>query len=56
MKPDHFGAWNGMALCAIQVEDWSLALQAVQESLRLQPRSQMNQQLLRLVETRLPVV
>ena len=30
LKPDHFGAWNGMALCAIQIEDWPLALEAVQ--------------------------
>ena len=56
MKPDHFGAWNGMAICAIQTDDWSLALHAVQESLRLQPHSQMNHQLLRLVESRLPQV
>ena len=56
MKPDHFGAWNGMAICAIQTENWSLAFEAVQESLRLQPHSQMNHQLLRLVESRLPQV
>ena len=56
LKPDHFGAWNGMALCAIQVEDWKLALTAVQESLRLQPQSAMNRQLLRLVESRLQAV
>lgn len=56
LKPNHFGAWNGLALCAIQTEDWELAARAVHESLRLQPRSQMNQQLLRLVETRLPRV
>jgi tetratricopeptide (TPR) repeat protein len=53
-KPDHFGAWNGLALCAIQVEDWPLALQAVRESLRLQPKSPSNLQLLKLVESRLP--
>ena len=56
LKPDHFGAWNGMAICAIQVEDWPLALQAVRESLRLQPHSSMNRQLLRLVESRIPSV
>ena len=56
LKPDHFGAWNGMALCAIQSEDWGLALQAVRESLRLQPRSSMNHQLLRLVQSRIPQV
>ena len=54
LKPDHFGAWNGMALCAIQIEDWALAADAVRESLRLQPQSTMNRQLLRFVQSRLP--
>ena len=53
LKPDHFGAWNGMAICAIQVEDWPLALHAVEESLRLQPNSRANRQLLQLVQSRL---
>ena len=53
LKPDHFGAWNGMAICAIQIEDWPLALQAVEESLRLQPHSPSNRQLLQLVQSRL---
>ena len=56
LKPDHFGAWNGMALCAIQIENWNLALEAVSESLRLQPHSSMNRQLLRLVRSRIPSV
>lgn len=53
LKPDHFGAWNGLALCAIQVEQWTLALRAVHESLRLQPNSSANRQLLLLVKSRL---
>ena len=53
LKPDHFGAWNGMAVCAIQVEDWPLALHAVEESIRLQPHSRSNKQLLQLVQSRL---
>ncbi len=53
MKPDHFGAWNGMAICAIQTEDWPLALRAVEESLRLQPYSPSNRQLLQLIQSRL---
>ncbi len=53
LKPDHFGAWNGMAICAIQTEDWALALRAVEESLRLQPHSPSNRQLLELVQSRL---
>lgn len=53
LKPDHFGAWNGMALCALQTGDWILARESVLQSLRLQPRSAPNQQLLRLVESRL---
>lgn len=56
LKPDHFGAWNGMAICAVQTENWDLALQAIEESLRLQPHSQVNQQLRRLVQSRLPQV
>ena len=56
LKPDHFGAWNGLALCAIQVEDWPLALQAVEQSLRLQPNSVSNRQLLRLVKSRITQV
>ncbi len=56
LKPDHFGAWNGLALCAIQVEDWPLALMAVQQSLRLQPKSPANLQLLKLVQSRLTQV
>ncbi len=53
LKPDHFGAWNGLSLCAIQLEDWSLALQATGESLRLQPHSPTNRQLLTLVQSRM---
>ncbi len=53
LKPDHFGAWNGMAVCAIQIEEWPLALHAVEESIRLQPHSRANKQLLQLVESRL---
>ena len=53
LKPDHFGAWNGLALCAIHLESWEEAFEAVQECLRLQPRSSINQQLHRLVESRL---
>ena len=28
LKPHHFGAWNGMALCAAQLEKWPAALDA----------------------------
>lgn len=56
LKPDHFGAWNGLALCAVQVEDWPLALEAVQQSLRLQPGSSANLRLLRLVKSRITQV
>ena len=52
LKPDHFGAWNGLALCAVQIEDWTLALRAVRESLRLQPHSPTNRQLLHLIKSR----
>ena len=53
LKPDHFGAWNGLALCAVQIEDWPLARRAVSESLRLQPHSTSNRQLMGLIDSRL---
>ena len=53
-KPDHFGAWNGLTMCAVQVEDWVLALKGARESKRIQPGSAYNQQLLRLIESRVP--
>ena len=53
LKPDHFGAWNGMALCAAQLEKWPQVLEAAREALRLQPGAQANVDLLRLAETKL---
>lgn len=53
-KPDHFGAWNGLTLCAVQLEDWMLALRGARESVRLQPGSAYNRQLLKLIESRVP--
>jgi Flp pilus assembly protein TadD len=53
LKPDHFGAWNGMALCAAQLEKWPQALEAAREALRLQPGAQANLDLLRLAESKL---
>lgn len=53
-KPDHFGAWNGLTMCAVQVEDWLLALKGARESVRLQPGSAYNRQLLQLIESRVP--
>ncbi len=53
-KPDHFGAWNGLTLCAVQVEDWVLALKGARASVRIQPGSAYNRQLLKLIEGRVP--
>lgn len=53
-KPDHFGAWNGLTMCAVQIEDWVLALKGARASVRLQPNLPYNRQLLRLIESRVP--
>ena len=37
LKPNHFGAWHGIALCALQLQDWPTVLEAAQTALRLQP-------------------
>jgi tetratricopeptide (TPR) repeat protein len=53
LKPHHFGAWNGMALCAAQLENWRAALNAAQQALRLQPTAQANLDLIQLAEAKL---
>jgi tetratricopeptide (TPR) repeat protein len=53
LKPNHFGAWNGMALCAARLEKWPAVLEAAREALRLQPRAQANLDLIALAQTKL---
>jgi len=53
MKPNHFGAWNGMALCAAQLEKWKSAIEAARQALALQPDAQSNHDLIALAEQKL---
>lgn len=50
MKPHHFGAWNGLALCAAQLNKWGLVRDAAKAGLNLLPSSEANQHLLALAE------
>ncbi len=50
LKPDHFGAWQGMTLCAIQVQDWASALEGARNSLRLQPRHAAHAELVKSLQ------
>jgi tetratricopeptide (TPR) repeat protein len=53
MKPNHFAAWHGLALCAVKLRDWETVLRAAQEALRLQPAEKRNRELLHLARARL---
>ena len=53
MKPHHFGAWNGMALCAVQLEYWHTALDAAKRAVSLQPSSSAHQEIIRLARSKL---
>ena len=53
LKPKHFGAWNGMALCAAQMERWRAVLRAARQALSLQPTASANLDLIRLAEAKL---
>lgn len=53
LKPNHFGAWNGLALCAAQLEKWREALRAARQAHRLQPNAQGNLDLIQIAEERL---
>jgi tetratricopeptide (TPR) repeat protein len=53
LKPHHFGAWNGMAMCAAQLGKWQAALDAARKALSLQPSAQANLDLIQLAQARL---
>jgi tetratricopeptide (TPR) repeat protein len=53
LKPNHFGAWNGRALCAAQLEKWREALTAARRAHRLQPSAQGNLDLIQIAEEKL---
>lgn len=50
LKPNHFGAWSGMALCAMQMKDWTLARKAAREAVRIHPHSLHNLKMLKTIE------
>lgn len=54
MKRHHFGAWSGMAMCAVALELWTDALAAVREAIRLQPHSSANRTILETILKHLP--
>ena len=53
LKPDHFGAWSVMALCAAQMEKWRAALDAAKKALSLQPSAQGNIDLIQLAQAKI---
>lgn len=53
LKPHHFGAWNGMAMCAAQLGKWQAALDAARQALAIQPSAQANLDLIQLAQARL---
>ena len=53
LKPNHFGAWHGMALCAVELADWVTALAAAETAARLQPGTTVNREILELARTKL---
>ena len=53
LKEDHFAAWQGMTLCAVQMEDWKTALEAARQSLRLQPQNAAHRELVCSLEAKL---
>jgi tetratricopeptide (TPR) repeat protein len=53
LKPQHFGAWNGLALCAAQLEKWPAALDAARRALAILPGALANHDLIALAEQKL---
>ncbi len=53
LKPRHFGAWHGMALCAVKLHDWLAAIEAAQEALRIQPQAKANREIILFARSKL---
>jgi tetratricopeptide (TPR) repeat protein len=55
LKPHHFGAWNGIALCAVQMQHWATAMEAAIAGARLAPSLKANQDILQLAKLKLGI-
>ncbi|HTD86619.1 MAG TPA: hypothetical protein VK850_08575, partial [Candidatus Binatia bacterium] len=53
MKPHHFGAWHGMALCAIKLHQWRIAIQAAREALKIHPQIKANREIILFAKTKM---
>ena len=53
LKPNHFGAWHGLALCALQLEDWKTVLEAAQKALQIQPMASTHGEIVQLAKRNL---
>jgi tetratricopeptide (TPR) repeat protein len=51
-KPFHFGAWSGLAACAMQLADWKAARLAAEQILHIQPHSTAHHSLILEIEKR----
>lgn len=53
LKPHHFGAWHGIALNAVEIQDWPLALEAADQALSICPGCRSSMAIVTLAETAL---
>ena len=53
MKPRHFGAWHGIALCAVKLHHWRRAIEAAKEALQIQPQAKANREIIIFARSKL---
>jgi tetratricopeptide (TPR) repeat protein len=53
LNPYHFGAWHGLGLCYIALQQWRKAIAALKRAQRLQPFAEENARLLAYCQARL---
>ena len=46
LNPIHFGAWHGLGLCYLALEDYRAAIRAFEKALEIQPYALVNQKLI----------
>jgi len=53
MKPNHFGAWHGLALCAVKLHQWRRAIEAARQALQIQPQAKANREIIIFARSKL---
>ncbi len=58
LKPNHFGAWHGLAQSALELRRWKMAVRSAKKALRIHPfdNANANREIIRMARANLPEI